>query len=172
MKRRAETAGKLVKRCGHQNRGLLMLQRALCVEEVEEPVPEDGSADTAAVLGALKRFGQSGRCRQRCGQRAVAKETECLAVNAICTRSRGHVDCPRRGQLRREIHARLTELEFLDRACRNIRSDRAEKLVGNVGAIDFDASSAREPAGKGDRRVAAATGRCDSIGAVCDLEVR
>ena len=56
MEGRAEVAGILLERRRHQDEGLLVLQRALAFQKVEELVLDDRPTNAAAVLRALKRL--------------------------------------------------------------------------------------------------------------------
>src|SRR5439155_22439520 len=112
MESRAEAARILLERGGHQYRRLLMLERTLPIGEEEELVLDDRPAHASAVLGALEGLRKSRWGRQRRSQRAVAEETESLAMNIITPRARGHIERARRGQLCRKVVARLAQLEL------------------------------------------------------------
>src|ERR1700674_2899280 len=131
-----------------------MLLRALPIQKVEEFVLDDRPAQAPAVLRALKGLSKSRRRGQRGSQGAVAEQTESFAMNGIGSRTRGHIDRSGSRQFRRKIHARLAQLEFLDAAGGDVRSGRAEYLVRDVDAINFDPSRAAETATEGDGRIA------------------
>ena len=67
-------------------------------------------------------------------------------MNCICARACRYVDSAGRCELRREVHRRLTELELLNSAGRNVHCGGAENLVGDVDAINFDSSRFSEAA--------------------------
>src|ERR1019366_1427967 len=145
-----------------------MLQRALPIQKVEEFVLDDRPAQAPAVLGALKGLSKSRRRGQRGSQGAVAEQTESFAMNGIGSRTRGHIDRSGSRQFRRKIHARLAKLEFLDAAGGDVRSGRAEYLVRDVDAINFNPSSAAETATEGDGGIAVLT----EVRSVLDLDAR
>src|SRR5215472_16140995 len=77
---RVEAAGVLLEGSSHQDRRLPMLQRALCVNEIEELVLYNRPTQVAAVLGTLKGLGKSRWGRQCRRHRAIAEETEGLTM--------------------------------------------------------------------------------------------
>ena len=72
------------------------------------------------------------------GEGMVANEVEALSVQCICSRLRRHVYRTRRSQVIREIQRRLTQLKFVDRACRNVCRDRTDGFVRDVYTVDVN----------------------------------
>src|ERR1700674_2226274 len=127
-----------------------MLQSALPIQQEKEFVLDYRPTHPSAVLGALEGLFKPGRSGQRGSHGTIAEQTESFAMNSVGTRTRGHIDRAGSRQLRGKVQARLAKLEFLDAACRNVRSGRAEYLVRDVDAIHFDPSGTAETATDGD----------------------
>src|ERR1700729_3733041 len=129
-----------------------MLQSALAVQEEEQLIFDDRSANVGAFLVALPGGWDSlasqwvVRCRQVGGDSAVAEQAEGLAVERVGARLGGHVHRAGGSQIVRKIQAGLGQREFLNRARRDVFSRRAHGLVADVNAIDVDTSRSAEPA--------------------------
>ncbi len=85
----------------------------------------------------------------------VAEEVEGFAVQRVRAGLRGDVYRSGRSHILREIQGGLADLEFVDRAGRNVRGGRAHSLVADVHAIHVDARRAAEAAAERNRGVTA-----------------
>src|ERR1035438_341364 len=127
--------------------GSRVLTGALTVREEEQLVFDDRSAESAAILAAR----EGTRCpRKLRRERAITEHTESLAVVGVGSGLGGDVNRTGGSQLRGHVQAGLADLELLDCAGRDVGSRRADRLVGNINTIDFDASRPAETATERD----------------------
>src|ERR1700692_4814729 len=110
-------------------------------------------------------MGQTGRTNP-----VVAEDTERFAVEVVGSAFRDHVDRAGRSPFIGKIEVRLGDREFLNRTGRNVERGGADRLVGDVDAVHFNAGGAAESTAEGNRG-GTALGRIEGR-AILDLNTR
>src|ERR1700723_3966604 len=122
----------------------------LCIEEEEELVLDNRSAEIATVLiarvGRLKRSRRRRRFWKSCGEGAAAEKRKAFAVEIIRSGARRDVHRAGGSELVRKVERRRAHAEFLNGACGNIFCGRAHRLVADVYSVHGNSRGAPKSA--------------------------
>src|SRR6202021_2748719 len=127
----------------------------LCIEEEEELVLDNRSAEIATVLiacvGRLERWRRRRRLRKSSGEGAAAEKREAFAVEIIRSGARRDVHRAGGSELVRKVERRLAHAEFLNGARGNIFCGRTNRLVADVHAVHGNSRGAPKSAAEENR---------------------